>query len=143
MSVHGMRAARWLGRLAPLRAMAVAAELRNAETPANLSIERLREIIREHDCEHTAILASEILDCLPDIAATVEHVTSIADAMTASKPSFSLEEEADEALRSMVRAQADALCELMDVNCADMNSTVMVQLSGIERNLRAALEKKP
>ena len=64
MSREGLRAAAWVRRCQPVRAAVLAAELRNAVTPA-----------------HTAVqsLAGE-LD-LADVAESVRHVLEIADAL--------------------------------------------------------------
>ena len=43
MSEHGIRAAKWIRRVQPKRASAVAAELRNAITPASLVVGELGE----------------------------------------------------------------------------------------------------
>lgn len=66
MSIDGIRNAKWIGRVQPMRAKNLAAELRNAVTPASL--------VAHCEQEHVA-------DILADILASVAHVLAIADAL--------------------------------------------------------------
>jgi len=65
VSAEGIRNAAWLGRVQPHRARAVAAELRNAITPASLALSSLCL-----DDEDSA-----------DIRASIDHILAIADAL--------------------------------------------------------------
>lgn len=86
MSKVGIRAARWVGRVQPMRGRQVAAELRNAVTAASLAADQLDD-----------------QDLAEDVAESVRLVCALAEALTLA----SMHGEVQEAGRRVDAIKAD------------------------------------
>jgi len=80
MSAEGIRSAQWIGRVQPQKAAILAAELRNAVTPAHSVLQEM------YDCGHGGVEPQDHLDRLASLADTIAHVLRIADALQGPRP---------------------------------------------------------
>lgn len=103
MSAEGIRSAQWIARVQPQKAAVLAAELRNAVTPAALAANEMdtdfvecavcsSPVGGEHDCPVVAV--QELVDSIRD---TMAHVLRIADALQGSRPELPTVPEETEA----------------------------------------------